>query len=73
MILNARNDEAVQATHAALLLAYRTRKECLIHNDLHLGNILVGVEPVSSNRRQSSEPTSSLFLIDCEFATVGFL
>lgn len=64
------------SNHARLLSSYRLNKESLIHNDLHLGNILVGIDAVnpeassSITQAEGMHPTGSLYLIDYEFATV---
>ena len=65
----------MRAAHAHLLDMYRCNREALIHNDLHIGNILVGVERGGDGGPGSSalRPTGSLYLIDYEFATVCHL
>jgi len=68
----------VLAAHARLSSLYRLSKESLIHNDLHFGNVLVGINETQSDRQGLHDanqtdimPTGSLFLIDYEFATVS--
>lgn len=69
-----RRNPAVLAAHSRLLKLYRMSKESLIHNDLHLGNLLVGItETPKGQQTGAARPTGSLSLIDYEFATVRYL
>ncbi|KAG1674973.1 hypothetical protein FOA52_014768 [Chlamydomonas sp. UWO 241] len=47
-----RGDAEVSAARAALLHEYRTSRECLLHHDLHPGNILVGVAAPAAEQEQ---------------------
>ena len=60
MVAELRGDALARECLRELVHTYRTSEECLVHSDLHLGNMLV-----------PGDGRSALYLIDWEFTRVG--